>query len=175
MLVGVCKHTFSFLCFSKCVWFSCPMKSSCMMHNVLSPKKKKFVFSKTLHVLLELHWGCWFGIYWTTEHMGSFPTLSLGRAMCELRTVLFLFSYVNTLVFEFSNHFTIIWAFILYFYKHINTAVALRRKENFLNVPSWKDLWEPLLCVYVCIPTCTYIYTYKHTYIPCTRNHSYSL
>lgn len=122
MSFGICKHTF-FLMFSKYVWILRYIQS-CTMHSTLPPKNY-FVFSKTLHVLLEHHRRCWFGIFWITEHMGIFTVLSLGWAVYELRTAFgfvlfccFLLSDVNILLFKFFNHFSIIWTFTLYFYRH---------------------------------------------------------
>lgn len=123
MSFGICTHTVFLNVFKVCLDFCCLLQS-CMMHSFLPPKNY-FVFSKTLHVLLELHRRCWFAIYWITEHMGSFTVLSLGRAVCELRTgfgfglfCVFLLSNVNMLLFKSLNHFSIIWTFTLYFYKH---------------------------------------------------------
>lgn len=106
MSFGICKHTFFFNVFKVCLDFWYHIQS-CMMHSTLPPKNY-FVFSKTLHVLLELHRRCWFGIFWITEHMGIFTVLSLGRVVCKLRTAFgfvlfccFLLSDVNILLFKF--------------------------------------------------------------------------
>lgn len=103
----------------------CPIKSCCIMHNALSPKKKTKLFFSLKHYMSYLNSSgdAGLGFYWTTEHTGSLKTLSLGRAVCELRTVFFLLSNVNILVFEFLNHFNIIRVFTLYFYKHIHTQL----------------------------------------------------
>lgn len=145
ILFGICKHVFSFKC-SECIWI---LGSYTKLYNALSPKNLFSVKHYTCPTWTP--WRRWFGISWATEHMGSFMILSLGRAVCELRTVYFLLSNVNIIVFEFLNHFSIIWAFTLYFYKHIHTAVALRRKETSLTFPHGR-ICGNLFSMYIYIP-----------------------
>lgn len=111
-----CHLVFVSLCFLLNVFqslseFWCP--KSVVERIILCHQKRKrnlFFFLPVKHYMSYLNstGDAGLGFYWTTEHMGSFKVLSLGRAMCELRTVFFLTlqcKYISIWVFKSLQHY----------------------------------------------------------------------
>lgn len=124
-----CHSVFVSLCFLLSVSqsvseFWCPKKVVECIMLCHQKRKRNFFFPPVKHYMSYLNsiGGRWFRILLNHWAHGIFwdPLPWKGNVWAK-DCFFFLLSNVNILVFEFLNHFNIIWAFTLYFYKHIHT------------------------------------------------------